>query len=199
MNAGGFKPRSTPEDLLSMPDGKNFELIDGKFVERRSSSLSSWVGGQVFGLLQDTVRIGRLGTVWPAGNGCQCFPHDYTMVRRPNASFVGRERFSWKNSDDGFLKVVPDLVVEVISPNDLAHDVERKVAEYLEAGVRLVWVIEPESRTMRVQRADGTGSLLKGDAVISGESVVPGFEVPLGAIFPVVQGDQVVAARRSET
>jgi Uma2 family endonuclease len=187
MHAVGIEPLVTPEDLLSMPDGRNFELVDGNLVERNMSVLSSWVGGQVFRRVDEFVSAHDLGTVWPADNGYQCFPDDARMVRRADAAFVKKERLSAKDMKDGFLKVVPDLVVEVISPNDLAHEVERKVSEYLTAGVPLVWIIEPESRTLRVQRGDGSGSLLKGDAVISGESVLPGFEIRLRLIFPPVE------------
>jgi len=190
MNAVGLEPVITAEDLLSMPDGKDFELVDGNLVERNMSVLSSWVGGQIFRRLDEFASTNDLGTVWPADNGYQCFPDDPRMVRRADAAFVQKGRLSAEDMKSGFLKVVPDLVVEVISPNDLAHEVERKVSEYLAAGVRLIWIIEPESRTLRVQRADGSGSLLKGDAVISGESVVPGFEVPLRVIFPPVGTDR---------
>ena len=187
MNAAGIEPLVTPEDLSSMPDGKNFELVGGKLKERTASPLSSWVGGQVFGCLHGWIHAASLGTIWPAGNGYQCFPDDPIMVRRPNVAFIGGERFTMNDMKGDFVKVAPDHVVEVISPNDLAHEVERKVSEYLAAGVRLIWIIEPESRTLRVQRADGSGSLLKGDAGISGESVLPGFEVPLRVIFPPVE------------
>lgn len=200
MNAVGIEPVVTPENLLAMADGRNFELIDGELRERNASPLSSWIGGQVFGWLRDFVQDNKLGTVWPAGNGYQCFPDVPGRVRRPNAAFIRRERFTMNDTHDGYLKVVPDLVVEVISLNDLAHDVERKVSEYLDAGVRLVWVIDPETRTMRVQRSDGTGAFLRGDAVISGEAVLPGFELPLPSIFPrVAPPSQAVETRRSET
>src|SRR6187551_2491614 len=137
----------TPEDLLLMPDGKDFELVDGNLVERPMSALSSWVAGETYGLLREHNRAHDLGTVWPSDNGFRCFPDDPGKVRKPDVSFIGRERYSLDQLSDGFLRIAPDLVVEVISPNDLAEDVEQKVEEYLGAGVRLVWVVDPDTRT----------------------------------------------------
>ena len=178
----------TPDDLLAMPDGKGFELVDGHLVERPMGALSSWVAGRIFRKLDEHIEAGGLGYLWPADNGFQCFPHDPMRVRRPDVSFVRRGRLPDDDLDVGFVKIAPDLVVEVLSPNDLAPEVERKVEDYLEAGVPLIWVIDPETQTARVHRADGTAARLRGDDELSGEDVVPGFRCALKAIFPPVQG-----------
>src|SRR4051794_6682070 len=106
-------PTYTPEDLLAMPDGKGFELVDGSLVETNVSTLSSWVGGRTYRLLASHVEAGGLGTAWPADNGLQCFPDDPGKVRRPDASFIGRDRYSLDRLSEGFLRIAPDLVVEV--------------------------------------------------------------------------------------
>jgi Uma2 family endonuclease len=78
---------------------------------------------------------------------------------------------------------VPDLAVEVISPNDTYEEVEVKLNEYLVAGVRLVWVISPESKTIVVRRPDKTAAWLDMTDTLSGEGVVPGFSCPVASVF----------------
>ncbi len=177
-------PAYTPEDLLAMPDRKGFELIDGNLVEKNVSALSSWVGGETYARLREFNRIHDLGTVWPADNGFPCFPDAPGKVRKPDAAFIARDRYSTGDLSDGFVSLAPDLVVEVISPNDLATDVEKKVEEYLGAGVRLIWVIDPETRTVRIHRGDGSAARLRQDGELSGEDVVPGFRCPVRDLFP---------------
>ena len=74
----------------------------------------------------------------------------------------------------------------MISANDLASEVEEKVEAFLGAGVPLIWVINPPTRTVRILRGDGSIALLRGEGELSGEDVVPGFRCPLSAIFPPV-------------
>ena len=83
----------------------------------------------------------------------------------------------------GFAHIAPDLVVEVLSPDDRPGEVLEKVADWLKAGTRLVWVIDPERRTGRVYRSDGTESLLSETDALEGEAVLPGFTCRLGEIF----------------
>ena len=79
--------------------------------------------------------------------------------------------------------IVPDLAVEVVSPNDLSEEVEEKVDEYLRAGVRLVWVVHPQRKTIRIHRADGTVQDLRQTDELSGEDVIAGFRCPVSEVF----------------
>ena len=108
--------------------------------------LSSWVGGEIYGNLREHCRRHDLGWVWPADNIIRCFA-DPNKFRKPDVSFIRRDRLSWDQVDDGVITIPPDLVVEVISPNDLAQDLDDRITDYLCAGVPLVWVANPESRT----------------------------------------------------
>lgn len=174
----------TPDDLLAMPDGKRFELVDGDLVETHMSELSGWVGGKTFRLLGNYAEDGGLGTVWPADTGLQCFPDDPNRVRKPDGMYICRERHPIGQCSTGYVRKVPDLVVEVISTHDLAADVERKVGEYLSAGVRLIWIIDPETRIVRVQRGDGSSTRLTREQELSGEDVIPGFACRVRDLFP---------------
>jgi Uma2 family endonuclease len=174
----------TPEDLLAMPDRKNYELVDGHLVERDLSVLSSWVGGQVYIELGSFLREHFLGWAWPADQGYVCFPAAPGKVRKMDVSFIRKERLPEGLTSEGYLYIPPDLAVEVVSPNDRAYDVAAKVEEYLNAGVPLIWVIDPEVRTVHVYRGDGSVSWLHEKDELSGEDVVPGFRCPVSAIFP---------------
>jgi Uma2 family endonuclease len=176
--------RYTPEELLCMPDGKNFELVDGRLVERNMGAESSWVGGQLHLQLGLFCREHDLGTVWPADNGYQCFPHNPSRVRRPDVSFVKRGRLPGDVPPRGWIRIPPDLAVEVVSSGDTAEGLEEKLRDYRKAGVPLVWVIYPELRVAKVFRRDGPSGELEEEDVLSGEDVIPGFHCPLREILP---------------
>ena len=82
-------------------------------------------------------------------------------MRKPDVSFVRKERLPEGLTSEGYLYIPPDLAVEVVSPNDLAYQVDHKVDEYLNAGVPLVWVINPESRKVFIHRRDMSVSVLR--------------------------------------
>jgi Uma2 family endonuclease len=178
------KVRYTPEDLLTMPDGDHYELVDGELVEKNVGWKASWMAGQLFCAIENFNEPARLGWSFPAGVGYQCFEEAPERVRRPEASFIRRGRLPGGEIPDGHIRVVPDLVVEVLSPSDLYAEVRRKVGEYLRAGVRLVWVVEPETRTVEVARQDGSAAMLYGTGELDGEDVLPGFRCALETVFP---------------
>ena len=122
--------RYTPEDLLALPDEKNYELVDGRLVDRNMGTESSEVGGDLYFLLRLFCREHPVGKVWPADNGFQCFPHAPGLVRRPDVSFIRRGRLPGDVSPKGWTRIPPDLAVEVVSPNDLAGELEEKLDDY---------------------------------------------------------------------
>jgi len=176
--------RSTPEDLLAMPDGEGYELVDGQLVSRKMGAESSFVGGRLYWRLAPFSEEHDLGITWPADNGYQCFPHQPSLVRRPDVSFVRFGRLPGDVPPKGWVKIPPDLAVEVVSPNDGAEKVEEKLADYRKARVPLVWIIYPEARVARVHRIDGPPSYLLEHDDLSGEDIIPGFRCPLREILP---------------
>jgi Uma2 family endonuclease len=174
----------TPEDLLAMPDSKNYELVDGRLVERYMGAESSWIGGRLHSRLDLFCDEHDLGWVWPADNGYQCFAHAPKLVRRPDVSFIRAGRFPGGALPKGHVRIPPDLAVEVVSPNDLAYEVEERVDDYQKAGVPLIWVIYPEIRTVFVRRSNGTVTHLHQDDEMSGEEVIPGFRCVVRSLFP---------------
>lgn len=182
--ASGETRLMTAEELLERPDdGMRHELIEGELTTMAPA------GGPHGGLTFDIglivgpyVKQNRLGQCYVAETGF-VIGRDPDTVRAPDLAFIRAERVPDK-SVRGFYSVVPDLVIEVVSPSDRAGEVNRKALSWLDAGVRLVWVVYPETETVAVHRRGDVVSLLRKDeAVLSGEDVLPGFTARLGDIF----------------
>jgi Uma2 family endonuclease len=177
------KPLVTPDDLLRMPNQKDFELIDGELVERKVSVLSSWIGLQIARLIGNYIVDRQLGWVFGPDNGFYCIPGLPNTLRKPDASFVRMDRLPAEQIGEGWLKLVPDLIVEVISPNDLAEEVEEKIEMFLKAGVPLIWVVSPAGRNVKILRNDGSIAIVREGDELSGEDILPGFVCPVSSIF----------------
>jgi Uma2 family endonuclease len=106
-------------------------------------------------------------------------------VRKPDVSFLCSGRLPGNRPARGYDAIPPDLAVEILSPRDLASDIDMKVEEYLRAGVRLVWVVNPDARTVRIHRADRTITGLHEGDELSGEDVLPGFACKVAEIFEI--------------
>ncbi len=185
MSAIATKPEYTPEDLLAMPDGDQFELVNGELVEKHMGLLSLWVGGRLYHYVSTFCDAHPLGWVFSGGDGgYQGFPDSPRTVRKPDVSFVRYGRFPGEELPPGYARLAPDLAGEVISPNDLYEEVEQKIEEYLRAGVRLVWVISPKNHTVRVYRLNGSSLSLREDGELDGEDVLPGFRCRVRDLFP---------------
>jgi Uma2 family endonuclease len=185
MSTVAAKTQYTPEDLLKMPDGDRFELVDGELVEKNMGWHSGWVGGRLHYFLSSYCAEKPIAVVAPADSGYQCFPDAPGMVCKPDVSVILLNRVPRLNELVGFCRVAPDAAAEVISPNDAYSEVEVKVDAYRTAGVKLVWVIDPPSRSVRVHRIDGTVTDLGENDELSGEDVLPGFRCPVAALFEI--------------
>jgi len=176
----------TPEQFLAMQEEAGAELVDGRIVEVPMGSMSSWLGGFLFARIFGYVREHDLGWVFPQETGMTIWPGRYT-VRKPDLVFVGKGRLPGRQPDEGWLTTVPDLVVEIVSPNDRAGDLERKLDEYRDAGIRLIWVIFPATRRAHVLGAGRSRSELGPDGSLDGEDVLPGFRCTLQELFEAAQ------------
>jgi Uma2 family endonuclease len=176
--------RLTPEDLLNMPDSKSYELVDGRLVERKMGTESSWVAGQLLERIAKFCRDQRLGWAFPSDTGYQCFPHDPSLIRKPDVSFVRYGRFPGGVLPKGWTRIPPDLAIEVLSPNDTTYELDEKLEDFKKAGVPLIWVINPNSRVVSVIRGDGSVSRLSAADELQGEDVIPGFRCAVSEILP---------------
>lgn len=184
MATADLKAVYTPQDLLTMPDGDKYELVDGQLVEKSMSFWSSFVAGKAYLRLALYAEQKQAGWVVPEGTTYQCFPDAPNKVRKPDTSFIRRERFSEAQAtQDGHVTIPPDLAVEVVSPTDGYIDVEYKAIELLNAGVKIVWVINPYRRTARIYRLDGPEETIREDELLTADDVLPGFSCRLGDLF----------------
>ena len=175
----------TPDDLLHLPGGgKGFELVDGELKELNVSYLSSFVAGRIHARLSPFVEANHLGWMSSEGTSFACFPAAPARVRRADAAFIALDRFTREQAlAEGHCTVVPDLVVEVVSPNDIADEVNTKRIEWQTAGAVLVWIVHPVHQTIHAYRQDGTVRLFQQNDVLDAEPVLPGFRVPMAELF----------------
>ncbi len=177
----------TPERLLRMPDAKRYEWLDGELVERHRSVLSGVVAARINRLLGNHGEQHRLGWVLDSEVGYQCFPWKPDRVRRADVSFIRAERYPLERlSQEGHATIPPDLAVEVVSPRDLARELDEKLEDYLRAGIKLIWVVHPETRTVQVYSPDGTSRRLREADEMTGDDILPGFRTTVAAFFPGV-------------
>jgi len=177
-------PPMTAEELLSLslPD-KRTELVRGRLVVREpAGSRHGAVTARLAYLLMAHVEATRVGRVYAAETGFT-LARDPDTVRAPDVAFVSAVRLP-ATEPAGFFEGAPDLAIEVLSHDDHPADVLRKVADWLSAGARLVWVVDTERRTARAYRADGSESLLDRDGALNGEDILPGFTCPLRDLAP---------------
>ncbi len=179
------KVRVTPEQLLEMPDGGHYELIDGELRERSVSVLSNLIAAGITGMLHNDCREHDLGWVLASELGYRCFPWKPGRVRRADVSFIRADRLTEAQLSEGFCSIPPDLAVEVVSPNDLVDKLDEKVEDYVRAGVRLVRIGRPAARAVQVFRADRSESWLWAGNELSGEDVIPGFRCKVEDLFPI--------------
>lgn len=187
MSVVSISPSVTPEEFLRLPDSVGYELVNGQLVERHMGAESSEIAGRIVVLLGLFLRTHRIGRLFTSEASYQCFPDDPRKLRRPDVSFVRFDRLPNGAAPKGQIRVAPDLAIEVISPGDTAEKVEEKIGEYLGAGVPLVWVAYPGTRSVRVHRprnsSNGAVSSLSQDDTITGENVLPGFSCGVREFF----------------
>jgi Uma2 family endonuclease len=179
MTGPATSTRLTPDDLFRMPDGgRGYELVDGEPREIPMSVKSNIIGGEVFYWVKMAAKTAG-GDAFPPESGFRCFAKDPTRVRKPDTAYVAPGRLTDQQYDeDGFCSIVPDLVAEVVSPNDLAYAVNEKLEEWLAAGARLVWIIHPDHKTVDVYSKGASRRLREGET-LTADPVLPGFAVPV--------------------
>jgi Uma2 family endonuclease len=176
--------RSTASELFGMPDdGFRYELVKG---ELRRMSPSGWRHGVVVVnvtlLLGQYVKTTKLGVCCGAETGFK-IASDPDTVRAPDLGFVSRERIPGGGVPKTFWPGAPDLAVEVLSPGDTRREVDEKVADWLEAGARAVWVVNPKRLSVSVYRSMTDVTRLSEGDELDGGDVVPGFRCKVSEIF----------------
>ena len=174
----------TAEDLLRLnSQGVKGELVKGVLRETVSAGTEhSFIGIRLGGELDRHARRHRLGRVGGTDGGV-FIERNPDSVREPDIFFVSAERLPLSVRVQGYLEVVPELVVEIVSPNDPEPDVREKIAMWLELGVSMALEVRPATRSIAVHRPGQPAVTLTSDDVLDGGDVLPGFTLPLSEIF----------------
>jgi Uma2 family endonuclease len=180
----------TATDLASLPDdGYRHELEAGHLLaEPLPAHRHDRVRRRLERALQDFVDAHALGEVFGAVG--YVLARDPDTVRGPDLSFVTRERLL-AFDDARFFEGAPDLAVEILSPSNRASEMRAKVAEYLAAGTRLVWVVDPERKIVTTYRELLSPRRVGVEGVVDGDDVLPGFTFAVAAVVGGTSTDDV--------
>ncbi len=174
---------ATEQDLLRINESKTAlcELDHGTLVEKTVGYEESEIAGLILTLLNISVLPRKLGIVLAPDGPVRLLP---SLVRLPDVCFISWDRFPGrKRPKEAILSVVPDLVVEVLSKSNSKKEMARKLRHYLEAGVRVVWYVDPRKGEVKVFTSTTAPlTLTKGDTLDGGD-VLPGFALPVRDLF----------------
>ena len=174
----------TADDLLRLyGQGVRGELIRGELHETMSTGINH---GRT--VTKTVIRLGgfieprQLGTLVASDTGIW-LERDPDTVREPDIAFISADKMPLNADIPGYSEVVPDLVIEVRSPNDSQREIREKALMWLSFGVRLVWVAHTDARTVDVYDADGSDLTLTQNDNLDGGDILPGFSCPVRDIF----------------
>ena len=172
----------TAEELLAMGDIGRCELIYGELVMMSPAGAEHGViAGRLFRLIAEYVESHDLGQTFAAETGFK-IESDPDLVRAPDASFVQKHRLPAK-LPKGFFEGVPDLAVEVVSPDDSKREVAEKVNMWLAHGTTSCWVADPNIMTITIHRTGQEPIRLSASDEMRDEPTLPGFTMSLERVF----------------
>jgi Uma2 family endonuclease len=168
-------------DLSSTPG--RFDLIRGELIRMspagaRHGRIAMRIASSILTHVDDS----NLGDVYAAETGF-ILGRDPDILLAPDVAYVRADRLPSDDEQDRFLELAPDLVVEVASPSDRLSDITDKVMEYLDAGVGLVWVVEPRRKIVNAYTPDRTSKIFTVEDELDGGDVLPRFKLPVSDIF----------------
>jgi Uma2 family endonuclease len=180
----GIRPpesvKMTLEEFLEH-DIEGYEYVKGELVPIAPPSREHGeISVNVIRYLDAHVYQNKLGRLYTAETTFQVAER----IMKPDVAFVSTTQLTGNKTDKtkGF-PIPPDLAVEVVSPSDVQSRIAEKALAYLNAGTRLVWVLEPVSQTVTVYRSETNIETLTRDDTLTGENVIPGFTCPVAHLF----------------
>jgi Uma2 family endonuclease len=179
---------ATEQDVLAAESrtGRICELIDGVLVEKTTGYYESLLAALLIRALGDFVEQHQLGIVLGPDGTLQILPH---QVRIPDVSFIAWDRFPDRRlPKEPIPAVAPDLAVEVLSEGNTPGEMQRKLRDYFQAGVRLVWYLDPQARAVTAYTAPDRCDVVGEDQILDGADVLPGFRLSLRELFARAEG-----------
>ena len=183
MSVASEKKVWTDEEFMALPDdGGRYELVDEQVVDMGNSGMEHGnISAYLCGLIELYVRPKKLGVTCDSSTA---FTLKSGNKRSPDFSFVSKERLQGlRRLPKGFFQGAPDLAIEVISPSNTFEEIHTKLVEYFDNNCRVVWVINPDERSVVVYRQPQPDRLLKMTDSLDGEEVIPGFTLPVAQLF----------------
>ena len=179
------RSRMTADELFErQDDGYGYELVEGSLVRMTPSGARHGVVTACLSqVLNEYVLAHGAGICCGAETGF-ILRRAPDVVRAPDASFVVKARIPKTGIPAAYWPFAPDLAVEVVSPSDRLSDVDAKVGDYFEAGTRLVWIVDPAARVVRVHLSLRDVQVIAEDGDLTGGDVLPGFRCPVRRLFP---------------
>jgi Uma2 family endonuclease len=174
---------ATEEDVIAWEarSDRLFELIDGVLVEKTMSSYESYLAMAIGTHLNMFVQPRKLGVVMGADGMLKIMPD---MIRIPDVCFIAKEKLPGKFSPQiPVSSLIPDLAVEVLSTNNTRQEMEEKLDDYFEVGVREVWYVDPQLKQVRVYEARTSLRELTESDTLDSQVALPGFSLSLKELF----------------
>jgi Uma2 family endonuclease len=179
---------ATEQDVLDVHarHSRLCELVDGVLVEKAMGFRESFLAIALSAILWGFVKPRRLGVVTGEAGMVRLTSG---LVRIPDVAFVSWKRLPGRRiPSEPIPDLAPDLAVEVLSPGNTPGEMARKRQEYFAAGVQLVWIVDPVARTVAVYTEPEQSTVWQEDQTLAGDPVLPGFTLPLRALFAELDG-----------
>jgi Uma2 family endonuclease len=181
---------ATEADVIRLHDRHDrlFELVDGTLVEKAMGWQESFLAAYITTILNNFVQPSNLGMVFgPDG----MFRLQREQIRIPDVAFISKRRFAGRTLNRGaFWELGCDLAIEIISPSNTRREMERKLADYFAAGVAVVWLVYPQQREVVVYSAPTQSTKLRGEDIIDGGALLPGFSIAVAQIFAALDATE---------
>ena len=178
-------PPVTLAEFAALPEYPRYELVKGALVEKMAASRERELTVIRTGSHVNThVEARDLGEVYGSNRAFVTGPASPASSRLPDISFVSNERLQQSDLFGALFNGAPDLAIEVRSPGNTAREMTQKVAEYLNAGSKAVWVFNPIGRTLVVHTPDAPPQTLTDADTVTGGDYLPGFVCPVADLLP---------------
>ena len=187
MAAAGSVARKvwTEAELEALPDnGFSYEVVDGELVlTPKNGGYHADINVQMLTALGLFAKVHKLGVVFDCGTG---FWMQNRNCRAPDVSFVTRQRLQAlgvTRHTRTFFPGAPDLVVEVLSPNDTRKEIDERLRDFFASGTQIAWIINPDTECVEICHAPDRRKLVGSGAELDGEHLLPGFRYPIADLF----------------